>query len=99
MAGFVEFIRKQGVVGLAIAFILGGAVSKVVGSLVGDIINPIIGVLLGGESSLAEMTIQAGDVTIGLGQFVTTVIDFAIIAAVVYFIFKGLKLDRLDVPK
>ena len=99
MAGFVEFIRKQGVVGLAIAFILGGAVSKVVGSLVSDIINPLIGVLLGGESSLAGMTIQAGEVTIGLGQFVTTVIDFAIIAAVVYFVFKGLKLDRLDAPK
>ena len=41
MKGFLEFVREQGVVGLATGFILGGAVSKVVTSLVTDIINPV----------------------------------------------------------
>jgi len=43
MAQFVDFIRKQGVAGLAIGFILGGAVSKVVTALIEDIINPLVG--------------------------------------------------------
>jgi large conductance mechanosensitive channel len=43
MKGFLNFIREQGVVGLAVGFILGGSVSKVVTSLVTDIINPVLG--------------------------------------------------------
>ncbi len=43
MQDFLNFIREQGIIGLATGFILGGAVSKVVSSLVGDIIQPIIG--------------------------------------------------------
>ena len=41
MHGFMDFIRTQGVVGLAVGFILGGAVSKVVAALVTDVINPL----------------------------------------------------------
>ena len=44
MKGFIDFIREQGVIGLAIAVILGGAVNKLVASLVGDIIQPLIGI-------------------------------------------------------
>jgi large conductance mechanosensitive channel len=44
--GFADFIREQGVVGLATGFILGGAVSKVVSALVSDIINPLLGIVL-----------------------------------------------------
>ena len=40
MRGFLNFIREQGVVGLAIGFILGGAISKLVAALVNDLINP-----------------------------------------------------------
>lgn len=99
MAGFVEFMRKQGVIGLAVGFILGGAVSKVVSSLVADIINPLIGLLLGGQRNLSAYSITVGAASINVGSFLSVVIDFAVIAAVVYFIFKGLKLDRLDLKK
>ena len=47
LSGFVEFVRKQGVVGLAVGFLLGGAVSKVVSALVTDIVNPLVGLVLG----------------------------------------------------
>lgn len=95
MNEFIQFIREQGVVGLAIGFILGGAVSKVVSSIVGDIINPIIGAIFGSTSGLVYMTLGP----VQLGNFIAVLIDFLIIAAVVYFIFKKLGLDKMDAAK
>ena len=88
-------MREQGVVGLAVGFILGGAVSKVVTALVNDIVNPILGAILGSTDGLKAM--KLGPVM--LGDFVSVVIDFLIIAAVVYFVVKGLGLDRVDKKK
>lgn len=99
MKNFLNFIREQGVVGLAIGFILGGAVTKVVSSLVEDIINPLIGLLLGSTKKLTAWKIQIADAQILLGNFLTILLDFIIIAFVVYFIFKGLKLDKIDKKK
>ncbi len=95
LAGFVEFVRTQGVVGLAVGFILGGAVSKVVTALVNDIVNPVLGYILGSTEGLKAMTLGP----ILLGDFVAVLIDFLIIAGVVYFIVKGLGFDKLDKPK
>ncbi len=95
LSGFFQFIREQGVVGLAVGFILGGAVSKVVTALVNDIVNPIIGYALGSTEGLKSM--KLGPVL--LGDFVAVAIDFIIIAAVVYFVVKGLGLDRVDAKK
>lgn len=96
MSGFINFIRKQGVVGLAIGFILGGAVSKLVASLVNDIINPVVGIILGKTGNLSSAAFNLGPITIFWGNFINTLIDFLIIALVVYFGFKLLKLDKLD---
>jgi large conductance mechanosensitive channel len=96
--GFLNFIREQGVVGLAVGFILGGAVSKVVTGLVNDIINPLLGSLLGG-ANLDQLAWQVGENKVMLGSFINTIIDFVIIAFVVYFGVKILKLDKLDKSK
>lgn len=96
MKGFIEFVRKQGVVGLAVGFILGGSVSKVVSAIVQDIINPLVGLLIGPTEGLAAASFQIGSATIMWGHFVGVAIDFMVIAAVVYFGVKGLRLDRLD---
>jgi large conductance mechanosensitive channel len=96
MKGFIEFIRTQGVVGLAIGFILGGAVSKVVSALVTDIINPIIGVILGSAAGLQTAALKIGPINILWGDFIGVVIDFLIVALVVYYGFKALKLDKID---
>ncbi|PIS21358.1 large conductance mechanosensitive channel protein MscL [candidate division WWE3 bacterium CG_4_10_14_0_2_um_filter_42_7] len=96
MKGFIEFIRGQGVMGLAVGFILGGAVSKVVASLVNDIINPLIGILLGAAGNLDQAYFKIGVAKLMWGSFISTTIDFIIIALVVYFGVKILKLDRLD---
>ncbi len=95
LAGFIQFIREQGVVGLAVGFILGGAVSKVVTALVNDIVNPILGYALGSTEGIKAMKLGP----ILLGDFVAVFIDFMIIAAVVYFVVRGLGLDRVDAKK
>lgn len=98
ISGFMDFIRNQGVVGLAVGFILGGAVSKMVSSLVDNIINPLVGALLG-KVDLVDRAVHIGNVSIKYGAFISTLVDFIIIAAVVYFGVKALGLDKLDKKK
>lgn len=101
LVGFAEFIRQQGVVGLAVGFILGDSVKQVVSSIVNDLINPVVGLLLGqiSDGNLEGAQLQIGSVIFTWGHLVSTFIDFVIIAAVIYFVIKGLKLDQLDLPK
>ena len=99
MENFVRFIQKQGIVGLAIGFILGGAVSRVVSSLVQDIINPLLGIVLGSAKGLETAVLTVGSTTIKWGSFVSTLIDFFVIALVVYYGFKKLGLEKLDKKK
>lgn len=96
MKDFVEFIRKQGVVGLAVGFILGGAISKLVSALVNDIINPVLSIFLGRVEGLKEASLVIGSIKILWGDFLASFVDFIVIAAVVYFGVKWLKLDKLD---
>ena len=93
MKAFIEFIKKQGVVGLAIGFILGGAVSNIVSSLVTNIINPVLGLVLGAGGSLTQIYFTLGPAKILVGSFLSTLLDFLIIALVVYLAVKLLKLD------
>ncbi|OGZ33671.1 MAG: hypothetical protein A2Y98_01925 [Candidatus Portnoybacteria bacterium RBG_19FT_COMBO_36_7] len=99
MKGFIQFIREQGVVGLAVGFILGGAVGKVVSSLVQDIIQPLLGLILGGAGGLNAASFKILETEVIYGRFLGVFIDFIIIAAVVYFMFKALKMDKLDAKK
>ncbi len=99
MKGFIKFIRTQGVVGLAIGFLLGGAVSKFVSSFVNDIVNPIVGLLLGPAKDFTDLVLKIGTAEILIGQFMSNLLDFVIIAAIVYFVFKGMGLEKLDQKK
>lgn len=99
MRGFIEFIREKGVVGLAVGFILGGSVSKLVTSLVSDVVNPLIGLLLGFTKGLQSASFKVGSATILWGHFISTLIDFVIVAFVVYFGVKIFRLDKLEKNK
>jgi len=99
MKGFIAFIREQGVIGLAVGFILGGAVSKVVSSLVSDLVNPVLGIALGAAGNLKDAYLQIGPARLMWGSFLNTMIDFLVIALVVYLFVKLLKVDRLDAKK
>jgi large conductance mechanosensitive channel len=98
MKGFIEFVREQGVVGLAIGFIIGVATAALVTSLTTDLINPIIGAIIG-SANLDTLTFTVGDATFTYGHFITVLIDFVIILLVVYLGFKVLRLDKLDLEK
>ncbi len=99
MKGFIEFIREQGVVGLAVGFILGGAVAKVVSALVTDLVNPIVGLALGSGKGLESAAFKVLGAKFMYGHFVSVLLDFIIVASVVYTFVKVLKLDRLDKKK
>ncbi len=99
MRGFINFLRTQGVVGLAVGFILGGAISAMVASIVTNLVNPILGIGLSKVKSLADASIMVGGATITYGKFLSDLINFVVVAAVVYFIVKGLRFDRLDKAK
>jgi large conductance mechanosensitive channel len=98
MKSFMEFVRKQGVVGLAVGFIVGLATAAVVTSLVESLINPIIGAILG-KGSLDTLTFTIGDAVFTYGAFIGVLINFVIILAVVYIIFKVLGLEKLDIEE
>lgn len=98
-SGFLDFIREQGVVGLAVGFILGGAVSKVVTALVNDIINPIITAFMGRAEGLRDAKLSILGAEILWGDFAAVFIDFVIVAAVVYFGIKLLGFEKLDKKK
>lgn len=95
VTGFVDFVRERGVVGLAIGFVLGGAVSKVTTSFSTDVVNPSLSYFFGGTQKLNDFAIGA----IAVGKFLAAVLDFFVLALTVYLIFKVLKLDKLDKKK
>jgi large conductance mechanosensitive channel len=98
MKGFIEFIRKQGVVGLAIGFVIGTATAVVVGALVKDIINPLIGLVVQ-TKNLDALTFTVHKATFNYGNLISVIISFLVILAVVYLFFKILRLEKLDLEE
>jgi large conductance mechanosensitive channel len=87
MKEFKEFLQEYKVTGLAVAFIIGVAATTLITSLVNNIIMPIITVFIpGGEWQTA--TFNIGSIVIGWGPFLAAVINFVIIAFVVFMIAK-----------
>lgn len=84
---FKEFAMKGNVIDLAIGVIIGGAFGKIVSSLVSDLIMPIIGLLIGGIS-FDNLQFQVGDAVIKYGLFIQNIVDFLIIALVIFFMLR-----------
>jgi len=87
---FVQFLNKYGVVGLAIAFIMGGAVSSLVSALVKDIIMPMITFFIP-EGEWQSAILRLGPIQLLVGHFAGALLDFIIIAVVVFVLMKQLK--------
>lgn len=101
--GFMNFLREQSVVGLAIGLVLGTQAKVLVDQMIASFINPVVGLLLPGQGTLKDkvFTLHWGgkSAVFGWGAFVLSLLTFVIVAAVVYYVFKGLKLDKLDRKK
>ena len=85
---FKDFIAKGNVMDMAVGIILGGAFTAIVGSLVDDIITPIIGLFMGGVD-FSGLSAGVGDALITYGNFIMAIINFLIIAYVVFLMVKG----------
>ncbi|GAB4494999.1 MAG: large conductance mechanosensitive channel protein MscL [Anaerolineales bacterium] len=94
---FRDFAMRGNVIDLAVGVIIGGAFGKIVGSLVNDILMPLIGLVLGGVN-FAEQAIQIGDASVKWGAFVQAVIDFIIIAFVIFLIVKAANKAKKQEP-
>ncbi len=109
---FKEFAVRGNVIDLAVGVIIGGAFGKIVSSFVNDVVMPPIGLLVGGmdfkELNIVlrdAVTDEAGEVvtaavTMNYGMFIQNVVDFAIIAFVIFLAIKGInKMNKKEEKK
>ena len=103
---FKEFITRGNVLDMAIGVIIATAFGKITTSLVGDVFMPLIGYLIGGiDLSALNITLspavldEAGEVVIGIGTFLTTVIDFILVAFVVFLVVKAFNTAKKKLEK
>lgn len=115
VTGFTDFIRTQGVIGLAIGLAIGTQAGATVKAMVEGFINPIVGFIVGSQEGLLAakwnvigpdsssinywFTVGNRTMVISWGAIFSSMITLIAVAAVIYFVVKGLKLDKLDKPK
>lgn len=93
MKGFIKefkaFAMKGNVIDLAVAVVIGAAFGKIVSSLVENIITPLMGTLMGGVD-FSELSVTVGDAVFTYGAFIQSVVDFFIVAFVIFMVVKGI---------
>lgn len=114
IAEFKKFIMRGNVLDLAVGVVIGGAFGKITGSLVADVLMPPIGLIAGkidfsnlflnlgeGEYATLKAAKEAGAPTINYGVFLTTLIDFLIIAFAVFLLVKAVNklMEKKEEPK
>ncbi len=86
---FKAFAMKGNVIDLAVAVVIGAAFGKIVSSLVDNLITPLVGMFLGGID-FSDMSYAVGEAVFGYGAFIQAIIDFTIIAFVIFLVIKAI---------
>jgi len=86
---FKEFAMKGSLMDMAVGIIIGAAIGKVVGALVESILMPLIGTVMGGID-FSSLAMKVGDASIGYGAFIQALIDFIIVAFVIFMILRAM---------
>ncbi|MDQ2693688.1 MAG: large conductance mechanosensitive channel protein MscL [Chloroflexota bacterium] len=94
---FREFAIRGNVMDLAVAVIIGAAFGRIVTSLVDNILTPLIGLVMGGVDFSALST-QIGEAVIQWGMFIQAIIDFIIVAFVIFLIVRAINRLKRDEP-
>jgi large conductance mechanosensitive channel len=95
---FRNFAMRGNVIDLAVGVIIGSAFGKIISSLVGDILMPLVGLLLGGID-FSGQSFNIGEAVVAWGAFVQTLIDFVIIAFVIFLMVQGItRLQKKPAP-
>jgi len=96
VAEFKEFAMKGSLMDMAVGIIIGAAIGKVVGALVENILMPLIGTIMGGVD-FSSLAMSIGDANIGYGAFIQALIDFVIIAFVIFMLLRAMnKMKQAD---
>lgn len=115
LGGFMDFVRTQGIVGLAVGLAIGTQAGATVKSIVEGFISPLVAFIVGSQDGLlnAKWNVVGPDseatnywlslgqrtLVISWGAILSSLITLIAVAAVIYFVVKGLKLDKLDKKK
>ena len=86
MEEFKTFISRGNVMDMAVGIIIGGAFTAIVQSLVNDIINPVLGIF--GGLNFSDYTLKIGKATLNYGNFITAIINFIIMALIIFMIIR-----------
>ncbi len=90
---FKDFVMRGNVLDLAVAVIIGGAFKAIIGSLVKDILMPLIGLVMGGID-FAALSFSVGSAVMTYGMFIQAIVDFIIVAFVIFLIIKSAKKEE-----
>ena len=94
---FRDFVMRGNVIDLAIAVILGAAFGAIITSLVNDILMPLIGIAMGGVN-FSELTYQVGSAVVAYGKFIQAIINFLVIAFVLFLIIRSINRFKKKEP-
>ena len=94
---FKKFIMQGNVMDLAVAVIIGAAFGKIISSLVGDILMPLIGLIMGGVD-FSSLAITVGSAKVGYGSFIQAIVDFLIVAFVIFMLVRTLNSMKKPAP-
>ena len=92
---FKGFIMRGNVLDLAVAVIIGGAFKAIIGSLVKDILMPLIGLVMGGVD-FAALSFSVGAAVVTYGMFIQAIVDFVIVAFVIFLLIKNLEKTKKE---
>jgi large conductance mechanosensitive channel len=111
MQEFKEFAMRGNVVDMAVGVVIGGAFGKIVDSMVKDVIMPVVGKMMGGVDfkqlyvNLGDQVFEtldaaekAGAPLIKYGAFINTIVDFVIVAFVIFMVIKGINKMKREAP-
>src|SRR5215212_7325038 len=94
---FKEFAMRGNVLDLAIAVIIGGAFGKIITSLVNDVLMPLIGLVMGGVN-FSDLSVTVGAAVIKYGDFIQSIVDFIIVAFVIFLIVRTMNRMKKPAP-
>lgn len=96
---FGKFINRGNVLDMAVGVVVGGAFTAIVNSVVNDMIMPLVGVLVGGLNFEALVIPLSGEAVIKIGSFIQAVINFLIVAFVVFLVVKAVNESKEKLAK
>ena len=88
IAEFKKFISRGNVMDMAVGIIIGGAFTAIINSLVSDIIGPVIGMICGGID-FSALSVNVGDAQLMIGNFIQAIINFLLVALVLFLIMRS----------